>query len=92
MNKILDLLLRLSPALESGKTLANKTAWGNVATTSHALIIMFGFALIIAKMAGINIPISDDQLVQLAGGIASVGGTVVAYLNVTTSSDKGIKK
>jgi uncharacterized membrane protein YjfL (UPF0719 family) len=92
MNKILELLLNLSPALESGKTLVNASAWGNVANASHALIIVFGFALVIAKTLGIDIPISDDQLAQLAGGIASVGGTIVAYLNVTTSGDKGFKK
>ena len=89
---ILDLLLKLSPALENGKTLANVSTWSNVANASHALIIVFGFVLVGAKTAGINIPISDDQLVQLAGAIASVGGTVVAYLHVATTPSNGITK
>lgn len=92
MGKLLELLLNISPALENGKTLANPKTWGNVANVSHALIIVFGFILVGVKTAGYDIPITDSQLAQIAGGIASVGGTIVAYLNVATSADKGVNK
>ena len=42
---------------------------GNVANVSHALIIVFGFILVGVKAAGYDIPITDSQLAQLAGGI-----------------------
>lgn len=89
---IFDLLLKLSPALENGKTLKNPETWGNVSNTAHALIIVFGFLLVAAKQFGYDIPISDAQLVELAGAIASVGGTVVAFLHVVTTPNKGIKR
>lgn len=89
---IINLLLALSPALEAGKTLNNFNTWVNVSKATHALIIIFGFVLLVAKVFGYELPVSDDQIAKLAGAIASVGGTVVAALNVGLNPNLGITK
>ncbi len=88
----IDLLLKISPALENGQSLEKAETWSNVATATHALVVVFGFILVALKTFHIDIPLSDDQLFQLAGAVASVGGTVSAYLHHATNEKSGIKK
>ncbi|MGZ5029021.1 MAG: hypothetical protein ACXWAT_00970 [Methylobacter sp.] len=88
----LNILLAISPALESGKTLENAAGWANVATATHALVVVFGFLLVAAKVFGYDIPLSDDQIAKLAGAVASVGGTIVGVLHVTTNPNTGITR
>ena len=92
MGNIFSLLLKISPALEAGQSLGNASGWSNVVTASHSLVAVFGILLIAAKTCGFDLHISDAQVVQLAGAIASVGGTAVAYLHVATNPNAGIKK
>ncbi|MGZ5053325.1 MAG: hypothetical protein ACXWAT_00120 [Methylobacter sp.] len=88
----LNVLLAISPALEAGKTINNAAGWANVSTATHALIAVFGFLLLTAKVFGYDIPLSDDQIAKLAGAIASVGGTAVGVLHVTTNPHVGITR
>lgn len=92
MTGLLNLLLTLSPALEAGKSLTNATTWGNVATATHALIAVFGFVLVIVKVAGYEIPLSDDQIAKLAGAVASVGGTIFGVIHVASNPHIGITR
>lgn len=87
---LITLLLTISPAIESGQTLKNARGWSNVANATHALIVVFGFLLVVAKFFNIDIPLSDDQIAKLAGAIASVGGTVSGVLSITTNPHAGI--
>lgn len=89
---ILDLVLKVSPALEQGKQLENINTWNNVATTTHALVVVFGFLLATAKTFNYDIGLTDDQLLQLAGTVASIGGTVISYLHHATNPNSGFKK
>lgn len=88
----LKLLFAISPALEAGKSLKNTGTWSNVATASQTLIVVLGFLLAALKTFGYDFPISDAQLVQLAGAVAGVGGTIIGYLRVSSDPKKGIKR
>ena len=89
---IIDLLLKLSPALEKGQALKNADTWSNVVNAKLALVTVLGFALTIAKTFGYEIPISDDQITQLGGALASVGGTMVLYLRAATNPNSGLTR
>ena len=89
---IIDVLLKISPALEKGKALKNADTWSNVVNAKLALITVLGFALTIAKTFGYDIPLSDDQIAQLGGALASVGGTVVLYFRVATNPNRGLTR
>jgi len=88
----IDLLLKLSPALEKGKALSNADTWSNVVNAKLAIVTILGFALAIAKTFGYEVPVSDDQIVQLGGALASVGGTFVLYFRFATNTNRGIER
>ena len=92
MSNIINLLLKISSALESGKSLESAQTWSNVVTASHALVAVFGFLLIIATQCGYNFNISASQIAELAGSIASVGSTIFGVLHVLTNPNAGIKR
>jgi len=87
---IINILLKLSPALEKGQSLANRETWTNVVLIKNALYTVFGFLLILSKQFGYEFPISDTQLITLAGALASIGEPVAAYLHITTNTHAGL--
>ena len=88
---VVDLLLKISPALEAGRSLERPEVWANTASSTNALIAVFGFVLLGSNSVGYNIPLSDTQIVELAGAIASVGGTISGYLHTVTNPNAGFK-
>lgn len=92
MGSIIAILLKISPALEAGQSLTNSEGWARFSQCSHALMVVFGFTLLAAKMFGFEIPLTEDQLAGLAGSVASVGGTVAMYLHTATDEKRGIKR
>lgn len=92
MGNIIAILLKISPALEAGQSLKNSEGWARWSQCSHALMVVFGFALLSAKTFGWDIPLTEDQLAGLAGSVASVGGTVAMYLHTATDEKRGIKR
>lgn len=89
---IINLLLKLSPALEKGQALAKADTWSNVVNAKLAIVTILGFALTVAKTFGYDLPISDEQISQLGGALASIGGTFVLYMRVATNPNRGIVK
>ena len=92
MGNLIAILLKISPALEAGQSLKNAEGWARFSQSSHALMAVFGFALLASKMFGFDIPLSEDQLAGLAGAVASIGGTVAMYLHSAIDEKRGIKR
>ena len=88
---VVDLLLKVSPALEAGRSLEKPEVWANTASATNALIAVFGFLLLGTRSVGYDIPLSDTQIVELSGTIASVGGTINGYLHTATNPNAGFK-
>lgn len=89
---IINLLLTLSPALEAGRSISKASAWANITGATHALVVIFGFILLAAKVFGYDIPLTDDQIAKLAGAIASIGGTIFGIASVTTNPNAGFMR
>lgn len=92
MGNLIKILLKISPALESGQSLKNSEGWARFSQCSHALMVIFGFSLLAAKMFGFDLPITEDQLAGLAASVASIGGTVAMYLHTATDDSRGLKR
>ena len=92
MGKLISVLLKISPALEAGQSLQNAEGWARFSQCSHALMAVFGFALLSSKLFGFDIPLTEEQLAGLAGSVASIGGTVAMYFHTATDEKRGLKK
>jgi hypothetical protein len=88
---ILDILFNFSDALKQGQSLGNTNTWLNAVHAKNALVTVFGFALIIGKQFNYDFGISDDQLIELAGAVASIGSVVGAYFHVALNKEVGRK-
>jgi len=86
---IVDVLLKISPALEAGQSLEKASGWSNVANSTHALVAVLGFLMAAIKLAGYDIPISPDQIYNLAAVIAGIGGTAFTFFSVATNPNAG---
>lgn len=89
---VINILLAISPALEKGQSLAKADTWSNVVNAKLAIVTVLGFLLTVAKTFGYDIPVSDDQIAQFGGAVASIGGTFVLYMRVATNPNRGITK
>jgi hypothetical protein len=89
---IIDILLKVSPALEQGKSLANAEGWKNVANANHSIVIVLGFILVLGKQFGYDFPISDAQVAELAGAVAGIGQVISLYFHHSLHEQNGIKR
>ena len=94
MNKqdIINILLKLSPALEAGQQLEHADTWANVNLCNHAIVSVMGFCLMAIKLFGIETTFNEDDIVTYAGLISSVCGPIAMYLHAATNADRGFKR
>lgn len=83
-------LYALLKALRAGEELTNATTWKNRQNAASALVALLGAALMLAQTAGIKLDMSPDDLAAIAGGIATTGGLLNAYLTTATSAKIGL--
>lgn len=89
---VIDVLLTISPALEKGQALSQADTWNNAVTAKLAIVTVIGSVLTIAKIFGYDIPISDEQISQLGGAVASIGGAVVLFVRFAGNPNRGITR
>lgn len=77
-------------ALKYGQQLADSVFWKNHQLATNALVGLLGAILAIAKVAGINLPISNADLVSLAGGIVTCVGLYNTYITAATTTKVGL--
>ena len=84
MNKILAAL----QVYRKGNAVANPTAWKNGQITASVLAGLLGALIALAKAYGIELPLSDDQLLTIGGSIIAVAGLFLNPTATVVSSDK----
>jgi hypothetical protein len=77
-------------ALKAGKELANAATWKNAQMLASALAAVIGFSLLAGKLFGLNIPITDEQIISFSGGIAAIACTLNAVVTAATSKKVGL--
>jgi len=78
-------------ALQKGKEITNPAAWKNRQNTINILTALLGVALFILRFSGVDIKVTDEELLVIATGIATVLGAINSILTTATSTKIGIK-
>lgn len=75
-------------ALQAGKMIDKPAKWKNIQNTTNALVALLSLMVIGLKFAGIELPLTDEQIVEIAGSIAVILG--IANQVVTTITTKKV--
>jgi cation transporter-like permease len=77
-------------ALRKGKELRHPETWKNRQTATSIVGAVLGAALVGLRFAGVDVALTSEDIMAIAGGVATVGGLAVAYLTTATSKKVGI--
>lgn len=77
-------------AMKMGKELKDKETYKNVQTLTNIFAALVAFAVAAIKLFGYEIPITDDQIVMVSGGIASLVFVGNSVITLATSKTVGI--
>lgn len=80
----------LITAMRMGKELKNKEVYKNLQTLTNILAAVLAFAVSAIKLLGYEIPITDEQVVMVAGGLASLAFVGNSVITLATSKSVGI--
>lgn len=81
-----DKLIKVFTVLKQGQALADSATWKHAQIATNALVIFIGTCLTFLP----QIPLTPDNIKDLATGIALIGGVVNAYFTVATSKKVGL--
>lgn len=79
-------------ALEVGEELKNPEQWKNKQDTATKVSAVIAAIITVAKLAGYDLPVDDEQLVVIVGVVASILGLANSYMIKATSKKVGTKK
>lgn len=77
-------LLALFDLFRKGSVVADPALWKRRQIAASVLLPVFGSALAVARVFGCEIPVSDEQVAQVVGGLVVVINVVLTF----TTSDK----
>lgn len=75
---------------QRGKAVADPAAWRRYAVAVQALVAFFGAVIGLLRANGYDLPITDETLQYLAGGVAGLWFGGVGVYRVITSPDRGL--
>jgi len=78
-------------ALQKGKEIADPVTWKNRQNTINILTALLGVVLFILRFSGVDIKVTDEELLIIATGIATVLGAVNSILTTATTKKVGVK-
>lgn len=87
---MIDEFKAIFSVFQQGKQLANSTTWKNRQMAAGAIAGLLGSVLIIAKGFGYAIPLDQDTVEALAGGIAALYSAINVVLTAATSARVGV--
>jgi hypothetical protein len=79
----------LKEAMECGKEVADPASWKNKSLTSNKIATVLAFALIVARIAGVDLPIGQETLEIGAVGLAGVLFLINNIVTLATSKKVG---
>ena len=85
------MISELIRALKAGEELKNKENWKNAQIITGALTSVAGATLMGLRFVGVEIPITDDQIVAIAGGAAAIIGVYNSVTTAATSKSVGLQ-
>ena len=80
---------RLKEAMECGKEVADPAGWKNKSVLANKLTIVLSFIVLVLKITGVNLPISDADLEVLAVSLAGLLSFIHIIVTLVTSKKVG---
>jgi hypothetical protein len=77
-------------SLQKGKEIANPGTWKNRQNTINILSALLGVVLFGLRFSGMNISITDEELLVIATGIATVLGAINSIITTASSAKVGL--
>lgn len=87
----LKAIFTIPEVLKRGKVVANPEAWKSGQITVSYLAGFLGILLSATQLFGLDLPVSDEQLTLIAGGILAAFGMFNPVATVASSDKIGIK-
>jgi hypothetical protein len=84
------MITELIRALRAGEELKNAETWKNAQITTNALVAIATALVAGLSMVGISLPVTNEQLIAIAGGVAAIGGLFNTYTTAATSKRVGL--
>lgn len=79
-------------ALQKGKEVANPETWKNRQNTINIVVALLGVSLFIIRFAGVDINVTDDEIMIIASGIATILGAVNSIITTASSTKIGLNR
>jgi len=80
----------LFKAVKAGKQLKDSKTWSNTQALSSVFVAIVAFGVGAARLLGMDIPITDEQIIVFSGGLAGVAWSINAIISVATHKDAGV--
>lgn len=84
-------IFSIPEVLKQGKIVANPEAWKSGQITASFLAGFIGLLLSAVQLFGLDLPITQDQLLAISGGILAAFGLLNPVATVASSDKVGIK-
>lgn len=85
-----NLITAIWQSMQAGQELSNSAGWKNRQVTINAIMTILGLVVILLPKIGVNLNVSHDDLLAIAGGIAAVLGVLNAGGVIATSKRVGV--
>lgn len=76
-------------ALEAGRMVADPVGWKNVGITTNRIAAVASCILVILRLFDVQLPVSDENIVIISGGVATVLLGINNILTVVTTKKLG---
>ena len=83
--------MNLFKLIQAGNELKNPTVWSNLQSLTNVVAALVTCAVSTARLLGFDLPLTDEQLLQAAGAVATLLFIANSVLSVATTKDAGIK-
>ena len=84
------LIVDLFKAIKAGNELKNPATLSNKIALTNVLVTLLSFGVGAARLFGVDVVLTDEQLIDIAGGVAVIMGVVNSIIHVATTKDAGL--
>jgi len=85
------IVVDLWKAVRAGKELKNASTWANRQALTSICVVVLTFTVGILKFLGVDLPFTDEQIVEGGAAIATLLFLGNSVLSVATTKDAGVK-
>lgn len=92
LGDMLEGIGKLKDAMEAGKQVADPTSWKQAQVTVSRIVAILGLIVFGLRINGVELPMTDEQLASVAGGIAAILGVVNEVMTTVSTKKIGVEK